>query len=378
MQKARDPSKKTVEAIDPKEIIRERKLLIADLDPVHRAFLLKIAVDMGFETRKIVMARTGDEVLQIVKDEGITTVLFDDSIGMPMLDALQETLAKETPETVFVFLLSGNSSQAGVGRAVETDVDGFCLKPFSSAEFKAEFLQALTEKVRPDEFRKVLNLGKSRLFEGDLEQAGKLFEKAKELSPTPSSAHFYAGQVKLMQRLLEESRQEFMQGMLLNQIHCKCLKAMFDLLYTQEKVDESYEVLRRLVGVFPDNMERLKLAIRLAVSTGNFFDIRTWFEVYEGQEEKTDDVKKHISSALAVLGRYFLMTQKTDEAVRAFDQALTVGVKKEVFLTYAVESLQKYGLSEEATRLVMAHDPEFAAALASDAPASADSTAAAA
>jgi tetratricopeptide (TPR) repeat protein len=364
MQKARDPSKRALEKLDPKEFIRERKLLIADLDPVHRAFLLKLAVDMGFDTRKIFLAKDPGEATHFVNDEGITTVLFDDSIGFKALDRIQDTLQKEPAETVFVFLLSGNSSQAGVGRAVETDVDGLCLKPFSSEEFKREFMQALTEKVQPDEYRKVLGLGKSRLFSGDLDQAHKLFLKAKELETTPSLAHFYTGQVLLMKRLLEESRAEFQQGILLNQIHCKCLKAMFELLYSQKKFDESYEVLRRLVGVFPEHAERLKLAIRMAVSTGNFFDVMTWFEIYEGQEEKPEDVKKHIGAALSVLGRYYLMTQKADEAMKAFERALTVVENKSVFLTYAVESLQKYGLSEEAARLVRTYDLELAAALA--------------
>lgn len=364
MQKARDRTKKHVAEIDLKEVIRERKLLIADLDPVHRAFLLKLAVEMGFETRKIIMAKDAEEVLQIVKNEGVTTVLFDDSLGMRALDLVQAVLAKEAPETVFVFLISQNSSQAGVGRAVETDVDGFCLKPFSAEEFKKEFLEALGEKILPNEFHKVLNLGKSRLFEGDLDQAEKLFEKAKMIGTVPASAHFYSGQVKLMKRLLEESRQEFMQGILLNQIHCKCLKAMFDLLYTQKKVEESYEVLRRLVGVFPENVERLKLVIRMAVSTGNLFDMITWLEVYNGQQEKPDDLRKHVASGLSVLGRYYLMTEKADDAVRAFEQSLTVGINKEVFLTYAVESLQKYNMGGEATRLVKAYDPEFAEALA--------------
>lgn len=364
MQKARDSSKVSAGGSDPREIMRERTLLIADVDPVHRAFLLRIVVEMGFETRKVIMAKDAAEALQIVRDEGISTILFDDSLGMRTLEGIQEILSKNTPESAFVFLVSQNSSQAGVGRVVETDVDGFCLKPFSTGEFKEEFVQALTEKLVPTEFRKILNLGKSRLFEGDLEQAEKLFEKAKELGPTPSTAHFYLGQVKMMKDLLEESRQEFMQGILLNQIHCKCLKAMFDLLYRQQKMDESYEVLRRLVGVFPENIERLKLAIRMSVSTGNFFDLETWYEVYNGQEEKPDDVKMHICSALAVLGRYLLMTEKIDEAVRAFEQSLSVGIKKEIFLTYAVESLQKYGLGEEATRLVKEHDPEFAEALA--------------
>jgi DNA-binding NarL/FixJ family response regulator len=362
MQKARDPSKRALEKLDPKDLLRERKLLIADLDPVHRAFLLKLAADMGFDTRKIFMAKDPQEALHFVRDEGITTVLFDDSIGFHTLDAIQDALQKEPAETVFVFFISGNSSQAGVGRAVETDVDGLCLKPFSGEEFKREFLQALGEKVQPDEFRKVLGLGKSRLFAGDLDQALKLFAKAKELESTPSLAHFYTGQVLLMKRLLEESRQEFQQGILLNQIHCKCLKAMFELLYSQKKFDESYEVLRRLVGVFPDHPERLKLAIRMAITTGNFFDISTWFEVYQGQDEKPEDVTKHIGAGLSVLGRYYLMTEKADQAVQTFERALQICENKVVFLTYAVESLQKYGLSEEAARLVKTYDPDMAAA----------------
>ncbi|MBS1961447.1 MAG: hypothetical protein JST04_04470 [Bdellovibrionales bacterium] len=364
MQKGRDTAKRAVEKLDPKEVLRERKLLIADLDPVHRAFMLKLACDLGFDTRKIFMAKDAEEALHFVKEEGVTTILYDDSLGIRTLEAIQEHLQKAQAETVFVFLVSQNSSQAGVGRAVETDVDGFCLKPFSSEEFKQEFVSAFGEKIQPDEFRKVLNLGKARLYEGDLEQAEKLFEKAKDLGSTPSSAHFYAGQVKIMKQLLEESRQEFMQGLLLNQIHCKCLKAMFDLLYSQQKTEESYEVLRRLVGIFPDNVERLKLVIAMAVKTGNFFDILTWYEVYEGQDEKTDEVKKHVCAALSIFGRYLLMTEKNDDALKAFERALAIGVKKEVFLTYAVESLQKYGLGDEATRLVKQYDPEFADALA--------------
>lgn len=364
MQRARDPSKRAMEAIDPKALLRDRKLMIADLDPVHRAFLLRIVSDLGCDTRKIFISKDANEAITLVKSEGITTILYDDSMGTRALESIQQSLASVPAESVFVFLLSGNSSQAGVGRAVESDVDGFALKPFSSEEFKQDFLQAFTEKVQPDEFRKIVNLGKSRLYEGDLDQAEKLFEKAKDLGPAPSSAHFYAGQVKLMRQLLEESRQEFMQGILLNQIHCKCLKSMFDILSKQQKIDESYEVLRRLVGVFPDHIDRLQLAIRMAVKTGNFFDILTWFEVYEGQAEKPEELQKHVSAALAIFGRFLLMTGKTDDAVQVFERALTVGARKEVFLTYAVESLQKYGLGDEATRLVKLHDPALAEALA--------------
>ena len=163
MQKGRENTKR-VESPDPKEILRDRKLLIADLDPVHRAFLLKLACDLGFETRRIFMAKDATEAFHFVKEEGVTTVLYDDSLGIGTLEKIQELLAKEPAESVFVFLVSQNSSQAGVGRAVETDVDGFCLKPFSSEEFKGEFLSSFSEKVQPDEFRKILNLGKARLY----------------------------------------------------------------------------------------------------------------------------------------------------------------------------------------------------------------------
>lgn len=349
---------------DHRNLFADRKLLIADGDPIHRAFLLKLSTELGFSTRNVFLAKDGNEALQFVQSEGITTVLYDDSLGVRALESIISAVENAPTESVFIFLISQNSSQAGVGRAVEMDIDGYCLKPFSSKEFQAEFNQAFTEKTSPNEFRKILNLGKARLFEGDLEQAAKLFDKAKDLSTAASSAHFYAGQVRLMKQLLDESRQEFMQGILLNQIHCKCLKAMFEMLHSQQKVDESYEVLRRLVGVFPDNLERLKLAIILSVKTGNFFDILTWFEVYEGQDEKPDDLRTHVCAALSIFGRYLLMSEKADEAVKAFDRALSVGIRKEVFLTYAVESLQKYGLGQEATRLVKIHDPVFAEALA--------------
>lgn len=355
MQKARDPLKKSVECLDPKAIIRDRKLLIAEADPVHRAYLLKLCTELGFETRKIFMAKDAAESLHFVKHEGVTTVLFSNSLDMRVLDLIQESLARANPETVFVFLLTENSSQAGIGRAVEADVDGFCLRPFVSEEFKKEFVQALTTKLLPDEFRKVLNLGKARLFSGDLEQAEKLFDKAKTLDPAPSSAHFYAGQVKLMRSLLADSQEEFRQGIQQNQIHCKCLKAMFDVLQSLGRTEESYEILRRLVGVFPENTDRLKLAIRMAVKTGNFFDILTWFEIYEGQQERSEEMKKTMCSALSVLGRYLLMSAKPEEALQVFERVLSVGYQKATFLTYVVESLQKYGYSSEAVEFMNRH-----------------------
>lgn len=360
MQKARDASKKLIESLDPKEIIRDRKLLIAESDPVHRAYLLKLSLELGFETRKIFMAKDGAETLHFVRHEGVTSILFSDSLEMRILDQIQETLIRVNPETVFIFLLTQNSSQAGIGRAVEAEVDGFCLRPFAGEEFKKEFLQALTTKLLPDEFRKVLNLGKARLFSGDLEQAEKLFEKAKTLDPSPSSAHFYAGQVKLMRSLLTDSQEEFKQGIHQNQIHCKCLKAMFEVLQSQGRTEESYEILRRLVGVFPENTDRLKLAIRMAVKTGNFFDILTWFEVYEGQPERPEEVKKTICSALSVLGRYLLMSAKPEEALAVFERVLSVGYQKATFLTYVVESLQKYGYSAEAVQFMKRHSSDAA------------------
>lgn len=344
--------RKKINPLDTRELIKERKILIADKDPVHRAFLLSLVGELGFDTRKIFLAKDGTEALQLVQSEGITTVLYDDSLGMRPLEMIQITLAPEPMETVFVYLLSSNSSQAGVGQAVEADVDGFSLKPFAGEEFLLEFITSFSEKVQPDEFHKIINLGKTRLFSGEIEVAEKLFEKAKSLGLGPSSAHFYAGQVKLMKRLLEESRQEFMQGILLNQIHCKCLKAMFELLKSQSRTEESYEVLRRLVGIFPENRERLQLAIRMAVSTENYFDISTWYEVYEGQTEKNQELKKHVASALSVFGRYLLKAEKHAEALKAFERAIRVSEQKEVFLTYAVESLQKYGRECEAAELI--------------------------
>ncbi len=358
----RGAGRAVVNGIDPKEILRERKLLIADADPIHRAFLLKVMVEAGLESQKIFLAKDASEAISLMKSEGIATVLFDDSLGARALETVQGALEGVPTESVFLFLLSADSSQAGVGRAVESDVDGFALKPFSTEEFRRDFLQAFSVKVCPDEFRRVINLGKSRLFEGDLDQAEKLFQKAIDLGPTPSSAHFYAGQVKLMRQLVKESREEFTQGILLNQIHYKCLKALFELLYGQRKIEESYEVLRRLVGVFPESVERLELVIRLAVETGNFLDLGTWYQVYEGQTEKPEALQHHVAAALSVLGRFYLAMNKPDEAMVAFDQALRLGVRKDVYLTYAVEALQKHGLAAEASQLFAAHASELAAA----------------
>ncbi|MBC7386010.1 MAG: hypothetical protein H7301_07605 [Cryobacterium sp.] len=334
------------------EIVKGRKLLIAASDPMQRAYLLSLAVEMGFETRKTYMAKDRSEALHFTGFEGAHTILFDDSLGFPLLEELQEMISTESLENAFVFLLTENSSQAGIGRAVESEVDGFALKPFAADEFKATFLEKLTAKIIPSEFNRIIALGRARLYKGDFDQAEVLFEKAKNLDSAPSNAHFYAGQAKLMRKLMGESKNEFKLGLAQNSIHCKCLKAMYELLVHQGKTLESYEVLRRLVGIFPDNSARLHSAIKLAVKTANFSDVANWFEIYEGQIEKTEEVKIAIGAGLAVLGRYYLIHEEHEQAVKMFERAILLGVKKSTFLTYAVDSMQKYGLNAESARFL--------------------------
>lgn len=343
-----------------KEFIANSRVLIVDKVPTSRAYTSQLVAELGADTQSIYHAKDATEARHFLKEFRPQILFCDDSIGYELVvELLRAHRDSGTGAGQIFFLLTGNTSQAAIGRAAEEEFDGFLLKPFTRTEFLRVFQFVATEKIFPSDYQKQLQTGRELLFKGEFDQAVEEFEKAKSLAESPATAHFYIGQAKMMKKALEEGKQQYKQGLSLNQIHCKCLVGMYDILIGQEKVEEAYEVLRRLVSLFPANPRRLSTALSMAVKTGNFRDVENYYEYFEANVERTADLVNHMCSALAVNGKYHLMRESPDEAIMSFERAVTHGEGKEKFVSYVIDTLTKYGYTAQAAEFVKRlHDAE--------------------
>lgn len=333
-----------------KAFLKRCKVLAIDQNSVSRTFLMKMLEQMGIEKANISEHKSFETARVAIIGTHPEVIFCDNSIGYEKsieLLHIHRGDQNKAPESVF-FFLTENTSQAVIGRIAEEDMDGFLLKPFTKSEFEKTFQWVAQEKLLPTDYQKSIKKGRDLLFKGDIDQAVSIFETALGQHPEPATAHFYLGQAKLMRKMLEESQSDLKMGLTFNQIHSKCLVGMFDVLMEQNKSEEAYEVLRRLIALFPQNPKRLSTALSLAVKTANFRDIEDYYGFFQKNPEQTVDLINHMCSALAVNGKYHLIKNSPEHALISFNRAVEHGDGKEKYVVFIIETLKRFGFTAEA------------------------------
>lgn len=337
-----------------KKYLRGVFILILDGNFASRETLTQTLVSLGAEPKYIRTAMNVEEAKREIQNFHPKLILseysFEDGLGV-------SALASEAPEVraaadYLFFLITSQTTQAAVAKAVEADVDQFLFKPYSQKKLQEMLVRTTLAKLYPEEYWRAIRAGKEALFVNAFEEAEKQFTLALKQSVDPALAHFYLGQTKLMRNQISAAKQEFALGLESNEIHYKCLMGMYETLMSENLQQEAYTVLRQVVSKFPENPERLTKALGLAVQTGHYRDIGRFYGVYEFISERPKPLVRHMSSALSVCGRYHLMKNEKERAMRSFERAVLTSSAEPKYLRYIVENLKRYGHEEEAAQFI--------------------------
>lgn len=80
---------------------------------------------------------------------------------------------------------------------------------------------------------------------------------------------------------------------------------LFDLLMTQKREAEAYEVVKKISMYFPSHPKRLYQIIKLTVALKAFEDLEDYYEAFCNLPIKEKDLTLHMCAALVVAGKYF-------------------------------------------------------------------------
>ncbi len=335
-----------------KDYLSTNHILIIDPISSGRTNIASCLAKFGATRNKMSLVGSIAEAKEELKKSKPKVIFAEFMVGKESsLDLIQVQKsiheAEKIKDNLFV-LVTSNASQSTVARAAEEDVDTFIIKPFSLDTMRKAIGQAVTLKLHPSRYLRLIDEGKELLFKGEYSKAIEIFAQAMKESDTPTLAYFYSGQAEYMQKAISSAETKYMDGLSFNKIHYKCLVGLFDLLYQEKRYHDAYEVMKKLAQFFPSNPKRLGSVLRLSVLTNNFHDVESYYKIFVEIEERDDELIRYMCSALAVTGRYYLREKVTPRAIEVFESAAISSAGRANYLLYIIETLAEYKLLKQA------------------------------
>ena len=336
------------------EYLSSNSVLIVDSVSSARVSLAATLSRLGAVRQKMSLVGSVAEARQEIKKLKPKVVFTDFMIGAESgLDLIQDQKAlytKEELKNVTFVLVTSNASQSTVARAAEEDVDTFIIKPYNMDTLRNALANTVQMKLHPSRYLELIEAGKEELFKSNFDKAIDIFDEAMGEHEQPTLACFYAGQAEFMKSAIAGAEQKYSQGLSYNKIHYKCLVGLYDLLMSQKKYHEAYDIIRRLAQYFPANPKRLASVLRLAILTENFDDMESYYRVFLKVGERTDELVKYMCSALVVTGKHYLRKKIRSRAIELFDSAAISGGGRTNFLAYIIETLVDFKMREPAEK----------------------------
>jgi len=339
-----------------------RRVLIVDPNPASRSGIFRTFQELGAKTSQITLVNSFHQAESSIQSEKPHVVVAEYQLGnrcgLDLLQTQRQQRPEETRSSLFI-IVTQNSSQTAVARAAEEDIDAYILQPVSTEVFMRTVLQGAIAKLKPSSYMVTIDEGKKFLSEGNFDVAEKKFEEAMTMEKAPTLACYYLGQSKWMRKILDKAQGDYEKGLTYNRIHYKCLVGLYELLMSQQKSKDAYEVIRKISQYFPANPKLLSEVLRLAIVTGNYDDIEKYYQVFVEIDERDETLIKYVCAALVVCGKYYLSSKVGhSRALQLFNKAAATGQGLTKILREIILALLDYKLAAEAQPFLERFPPE--------------------
>lgn len=342
--------------MDKKDIFREflekNEVLIVDKNPGSRNRLLKTMFDLGGKRHMIHTAGHLSEAEEIIKSKKIGVVLSDYFIGGGSGFDLFKMIREKNPNNkeLCLILVTANISQTAVAKAAEEDVDSFIIKPYTIQSIQENLISTVSAKVKPSDYVVKIEEGKGLLNAGNYDAAERALKEATEMHPKPALALFYLGQLEYLRNHVNEAQGSYAQGLGFNNIHYKCLVGLYEIFMREDKHVEAYQIVKKIAKYFPANPDRLMQIVRLAIRTGNFQDMQSYYEIFTSLDERAESMVNYIGAGMYIAGKYNLLNNNSELALLFFDNIAISCSEFTKFTRAIISVLVEHNMGSEAEK----------------------------
>ncbi|MCT4643215.1 MAG: response regulator [Bacteriovoracaceae bacterium] len=329
-----------------KSFLATNKVLIVDKSSTSRSRLKACIVKMGANPADVFTSSSKNDAFRVIQEHQPSLVFSDYIIENGSGFDLFKDYKSTYPDLkkVICILITSDMAQSLVARAAEEDVDSFLVKPYTLNSIEKNLTNTIMEKLYPSKYMATVLEAKELIAQGDFNKADEKLELAISLSKgAPALAHYYKGQVKLLQDMISESQMDFKEGLKTNKIHFKCQIGLYKSLMKQTRYFDAYDVLKTISRFFPANAQRIADIVRLCVVTESYHDMLDYYNLYLRLDERPEDLKKHIRAGMFVSGKYYLLEKNEEGAQLIFNRiaiSFTIDAK---FVTQCLNMLIDFG-----------------------------------
>jgi CheY-like chemotaxis protein len=342
--------------MDRKEVLKQyletNEVLIVDKNPSSRNRLLKTMCELGSKRHMVHSISGFPEAQEIIATKKIGIVLSDYFIvggsGFDLFKMIREK--NVNIKDLCLILVTSNISQTAVAKAAEEDVDSFIIKPYTIQSIQENLISTVLQKIKPSDYIQNVEMGKNFMKEGKYQEALATLNGALNMHPKPALALFYIGQTEYLKNLLEEASGSYNEGLSFNNIHYKCLIGLYEIFMRDEKFNEAYQVMKKIVKYFPANPDRLAQIVRLAIRTSSFADMQMFYDVYLALEERTQVLTNYIGAGMYIAGKHHLIENTPEIAIQYFDNIVVSCTEYTKFIRAIISVLVEYNMGSQAEK----------------------------
>ena len=339
--------------ISIENFLKDQRALIAEPSSAFAISIRACLIGLGMNPDNIMVSHKFADCRDYLKEKKpkilVTEYKIEDFFGLELVD-IQGSLHDEISRIAIV--VTKNPEDSTVAEAAEEQVDAFLLKPFSSEDFRQKIMSVLEKKANPSPYMIAIKQAKDLLQAKHIKEALEQFIGAKKLSEQPTLACYYAAQCLKLNGKIAAALEQLREGRRYQTLNYNCLTGEFDILMSEKKYAEAYELVGPLKDNFPLTPRQLSQVFMASIFTYNFADVALHYALFLRLEHRSAEVIKVTSMALFTAGRYYLEKKDLAQASDLFDKGhLTTG-RDLAFLEQIIDELLKVGETDAAQRFL--------------------------
>ncbi|MBW2324830.1 MAG: tetratricopeptide repeat protein [Deltaproteobacteria bacterium] len=293
---------------------QEFNILIIDDKPIMRKTIRNMLRVLGFNS--CYEAEDGEQGLKKLLAKRFNFIICD--WNMPRMsgyDLLLEVRKNKHLKHLPFLMVTAEVEESTVAQAIESDVDGYIIKPFVPKVLEEKIIEILTGKIEPTEVDTQLQLAEVLMKGGRFANAHKELDKAAKIVPRSPRVHYTRGLIYELEGKLDKAEEAYNKAREMGPLFIKAREKLSGIYKKTGKINKMVEVLKEAVWVSPKNADRQTELGKALLAVG-----------------RTQEAKKAFNGAVEVdpdnaylktkIGEAYLAKGMSSEAENTFKSAL--------------------------------------------------------
>lgn len=336
------------------DFLSEKSILIVDDNEANRSIIKGHLVELGapedqIEEEEDVLSSSGTilaDCPQLVFSN--TKIEFDAGI-----DLLHSHLESAPDRMVSGFYLySEENSVSNACMALDHDIDGFIVSPFSKDSFFKSFGESIMSKLDLDDYKKKVFQGRTHFYKGEYVEGLSIFKDLTSNPQANGTPFYYQGMIYMAEHEVDLARESFEKGIEKEPLGYKCLDGLLKFFIKKGRHKEAYQAAITLVQNFPVSPDKVADIVKISVLNEKFDDVITVSDAYAKVKEKSPRTKTYMAAGLAVTGKHFFRVNRKDDGSKSLEKAAKICEGKKEIMSSITETYSQNGMSDKAEEVL--------------------------